>query len=51
MYEFLRRYIKSQFDAKLLFNDTATLVYETKTEDVYEIFMKTKICSILVIIH
>ena len=42
MYEFLRKYIKSKFDAKLLFNDTAALVYETKTEDVYEDFHEDK---------
>ena len=36
MYEFHYKYIKSKFDAKLLFTDTDSLVYEIKTEDVYE---------------
>ena len=36
MYEFHYKYIKSTFDAKLLFTDTDSLVYEIKTEDVHE---------------
>ena len=36
MYEFHYKYIKSKFDAKLLFTDTGSLVYEIKTKDVYE---------------
>ena len=36
MYEFHYKYIKSKFDAKLMFTDTDSLVYEIKTEDVYE---------------
>ena len=36
MYEFHYKYIKSKFDAKLLFTDTDSLVYEIKTKDVYE---------------
>ena len=36
IYEFHYKYIKSKFDAKLLFTDTDSLVYEIKTEDVYE---------------
>ena len=52
MYEFHCKYIKSKFDGKLLFTDTESLVYEIKTEDVYEDFyQKTKICLILVTIH
>ena len=35
-YEIHYKYIKSKFDAKLLFTDTDSLVYEIKTEDVYE---------------
>ena len=35
MYEIHYKYIKSKFDAKLLFTDTGSLVYEIKTEDVY----------------
>ena len=42
MYEFHFKYIKSKFDAKLLFTDTDSLFYEIKTEDVYEDFYKNK---------
>ena len=42
MYEFHYKYIKSEFDPKLLFTDTETLVYEIKTEDVYEDFYQDK---------
>ena len=42
MYGFHNKYIKSKFDAKLLFTDTDSLVYEIKTEDVYEDFCKDK---------
>ena len=35
-------YMKSKFDAKLLFTDTDSLVYEIKTEDVYEDFYQDK---------
>ena len=36
MYDF----IKKHYDAKLLFTDTDSLTYETKSEDVYEEFFK-----------
>ena len=36
MYEFHYKYIKSKFDAKLLFTDTGSLVYEIKIDDAYE---------------
>ena len=36
MYKFHYEYVKNKFDAKLLFTDADSLVYETKTEDVYE---------------
>ena len=36
------KYIKSKFDANLLFTDTDSLVFEIKTEDVYENFYKDK---------
>ena len=42
MYEFHYKYIKSKFDAKLLFNDTNSLVCEIKTEGVYEDFYQDK---------
>ena len=42
MYEFNYKDIKSKFDAKLLFTDTDSLVYEIKTEDVYERFYQDK---------
>ena len=42
MYELYYKYIKSKFDAKLLFTDTGSLVYEIKTEEVYEDFYQDK---------
>ena len=42
MYEFHYKYIKSKYSANLLFTDTDSLVYEIKTEDVYEDFLKDK---------
>ena len=42
MNEFHYKYIKSKFDANLLFTDTDSLVYEIKTEDLYEDFYKVK---------
>ena len=42
MYEFRYKHIKSKFDAKLLFTDTVSLVYEIKTEDVYEDFCQDR---------
>ena len=36
MYEFHYNYIKRKYNAKLLFTDTDSLVYEIETEDVYE---------------
>ena len=42
MYEFHYKYMKSKFDAKLLFTDTDILVYEIKTEDVYVDFYQDK---------
>ena len=38
IFEFHFKYIKSKFDAKLLFTDTDSLVYEIKAEDIYENF-------------
>ena len=42
MYEFHYKYIKRKYSANLLFTDTDRLVYEIKTEDVYEDFYKDK---------
>ena len=42
MYKFHYEYIRSKFDPKLLFTDTATLIYEIKTEDIYEEFYRDK---------
>ena len=36
MYQFHYKYVKNKFDAKLLFTDTDSLIYEIKSEDVYE---------------
>ena len=36
VYQFRYKYIKSKFDVNLLFTDTDSLVYEIKTEDVYD---------------
>ena len=42
MYEFHYKFIKSKFDANLLFNDTDSLAHEIKIEDVYEGFYEDK---------
>ena len=42
MYKFHYKDIKSKFDAKLLFTDTDSLVYEIKTEDICEDFYQEK---------
>ena len=42
MYKFYYEYIKNKLDAKLLFTDTNSLVYEIRTNDVYEDSYKTK---------
>ena len=51
MYEFHYDYIKNRYDnkSKLLFTDTDSLMWEIKTEDVYEDFSSKKKCLILVI--
>ena len=38
MCDFHYNFIKNVFDAELLFNDTDSLTYEIKSEDVYEEF-------------
>ena len=40
MYEFHYKYIKTKYNAKLLFTDTGSLVYEIETKDVYEDFLE-----------
>ena len=43
MYQFHYDYIKNKYDSNLkLFTDTDTLMYEIKTEDVYEDFSNNK---------
>ena len=42
MHEFHYKYIGSTFDAKLLFTDPDSSVYEIKTIDVYEDFYQDK---------
>ena len=42
MYDFHYNFIKKNFDAELLFTDTDSLIYEIKSEDVYENFLKHK---------
>ena len=36
MYDFHYNFIKKPFDTELLFRDTGSLIYENKSEDVYE---------------
>ena len=52
MYEFHYDYIKNKYDnkSKLLFTDTDTLMYDIKTDNVYEDFSSDKKCLILVFI-
>ena len=42
MYEFHYNFIKKKFVADLLFTDTDSLTYETKSEDIYEELFKHK---------
>ena len=42
MYKFQYEYIQYKFNATLLFTDPDSLVYEIKTEDVYEDFYQDK---------
>ena len=42
MYDFYFNFIKKNFNAELLFTDTDSLTYETKSKDVYEDFFKWK---------
>ena len=38
----INNFIKKHFDIELLFTDTDSLIYEIKSEDVYEKFFKAK---------
>ena len=53
MYEFHYNYIKNRYgkNARVLFRDTDSLMYEIKTEDVCKNLGKIKKCLILVIIQ
>ena len=42
MYDFHYNFIKTDFNAVLLFTDTDSLTYDIKSEDVYEEFFKQK---------
>ena len=42
MYDFHYNFIKTNFDAELLFTDTDSLTYEIKSEDIYEEFFRHK---------
>ena len=52
MDEFHRKYLGTKYDnwANFLFTDTYSLVYELETNEVYKIFIKIRICLILVTI-
>ena len=53
MYEFYYDYTKNKYgsNSRLLFTDTDSLIYEIKTEGVYEDFSNDKKCLTLVIIQ
>ena len=42
MYKFHYKYIRRKFNADLLFTDMGSLIYEIKTDDVYEEFYRDK---------
>ena len=42
MYDFHCNFIKTNFDANILFTDTDSFTYEIKSEDAYEEFFKYK---------
>ena len=51
MYGFHYSFIKKNFDAELLFTDTDSLTYETKSDMSMKNFLSTNICLTLVTIH
>ena len=50
MYKFHYDYIKNKYESKskLLFTDIDSLIYETKTEDVYEAAIKKCLISVII---
>ena len=42
MYDFHYNFIKKDLDAELSFIDTESLIYEVKSQDIYEEFFKHK---------
>ena len=50
MYGFHYNFVKNHFDGELLFTVIDSFAYEIKSEDVYENFLSTNICLILVTI-
>ena len=48
---FITNTLKQKYNAKLMFTNTDSVVYEIETKDVYEDFYVDKICLILVAIH
>ena len=51
MYDFHYNFIFKKFNAELLFTDTESLIYEIKSENIYEEFLSGKICLTLLIIQ
>ena len=51
MYEYHYKYIKRKYDANLLFTDTDSLFLKLKQMGFKKIFMRIKICLILVTIQ
>ena len=51
MYDFHYSFIKTNFDAELLFTETDSLTYEVKSEIVIKNFLSTNIYLILVTIQ
>ena len=50
MYDFHDNYVKRKNDAKLLFTDTDSLVYEIETNDVYEDIYKDNVVFFIILV-